>query len=206
MRLLHLLWPHLPLRLAKRRLETPSTDGTSGVWPPGPIVLGGQPWTDGIVLDADPLARALGVRRGLPLASAHRLVPEATFLDPDLEADLAAAEAGFEALGRSSPSLAGTTDPMDAAFGQFEIGIDGLGPLWGPEPALIERVSSALRGALAEQRPDPGRDAPDPGERPDPGRAPGRDAPAPAAPDAPDPLTPRVGIAGTHFAATIAAV
>ena len=59
---------------------------------------------------------------------------------------------------------------MDAAFGLFEMGIDGLGPLWGPEPVLVERVSSALRGAL-------------PGE-----------------------LRVRAGVAGTHFAATIAAV
>lgn len=119
----------------------------------------------------------------MPLASAHRLVPEATFIEPDPDADRAVAEAVFEALGRSSPSLAGRADPLDAAFGQFELGIDGLGPLWGPEPALIARVSTALRGAL-------------PGEPPPPG-----DPPAD-----PDPLAPRVGIAGTHFAATIAAV
>jgi len=156
-------------------------------------VLGGRPWDPGPVIDASPDARALGVRRGLPLASAHRLVPEATFLDPDLEADQAAAEAVFEALGRSSPSLAGTTDPMDPAFGQFELGIDGLGPLWGPEAALIERVSSALRGSF-------------PGVPPAlPGDAPTHDRDAPATPT-PDPLAARVGIAGTHFAATIAAV
>ncbi len=191
--------PHLPLGLARARRSEP--------FPPGPLVLGGRPWDPGPVIDASPDARALGVRRGLPLASAHRLVPEATFLDPDLEADLAAAEAVFEALGRSSPSLAGTTDPTDAAFGQFELGIDGLGPLWGPEPALIERVSSALRAALLGTRPTP-----DPGQRPAPDHAaPGCAAPGCAAPGrdshaAPDPLAPRVGIAGTHFAATLAAV
>src|SRR3954470_9893928 len=87
MRLLHLLWPHLPLRLAKARAETTSPDGTSASWPRGPIVLGGQPWTDGTVVDADPLARALGVRRGIPLGTAHRLAPEATFLGPDPDAD-----------------------------------------------------------------------------------------------------------------------
>nr|ADC35974.1 hypothetical protein [uncultured bacterium 148] len=184
MRRLHLFVPHLPLGLARARRSEP--------FPPGPLVLGGRPWDPGPVIDASPDARALGVRRGLPLASAHRLVPEATFLEPDLEADQAAAEAVFEALGRSSPSLAGTTDPMDAAFGQFELGIDGLGPLWGPEPALIERVSSAVRGAFPGGPPTPGGPP-----------APGRDAPA--APT-PDPLAPRVGIAGTHFAATIAAV
>ena len=75
MRLLHLYWPHLPLRLARaRRSDSFPTDR--------PVVLGGQPWTDGTVIDADPAARALGVRRGIPLGSAHRLAPEAAFLDP----------------------------------------------------------------------------------------------------------------------------
>ena len=103
MRLLHLLWPHLPLRLARARMETPSGDGTSGSWPSGPIVLGGQPWTDGTVVDADPLARALGVRRGIPLGSAHRLAPEATFLDLAPDADRDAVEAACERLAASAP-------------------------------------------------------------------------------------------------------
>ena len=155
--------PHLPLGLARARRSEP--------FPPGPLVLGGRPWDPGPVIDASPDARALGVRRGMPLASAHRLVPEATFIEPDPGADRVAAERAFATLGAFSPSLAGSGESMDAAFGLFEVGIDGLGPLWGPEPVLIERVSSALRGAL-------------PGEH----------------------LPPRVGIAGTHFAATIAAI
>ncbi len=106
----------------------------------------------------------------MPLASAHRLVPEATFIEPDPDADRAAAETAFEALGAFSPSLAGSGDPGEAAFGLFEMGIDGLGPLWGPEPVLVERVAAALRGAF-------------PGE-----------------------LRVRAGVAGTHFAATIAAI
>ncbi len=165
MRRLHLFVPHLPLALARARRSEP--------FPSGPLVLGGRPWDPGPVIDASPDARALGVRRGLPLGSAHRLVPEATFVDPDPDADRVAAETAFEALGRFSPSLAGTSDPFDAAFGQFEVGIDGLGLLWGPEPVLIERVSTAFRAAF-------------PGERAE--------------------AMPRVGIAGTHFAATIAAV
>jgi protein ImuB len=167
MRRLHLFVPHLPLGLAQARRSEP--------FPTGLLVLGGRPWDPGAVIDASPDARALGVRRGQALGSAHRLAPEATFLEPDLDADRGAAEAAFEALGRLSPSLAGSSDPADAAFGQFELGIDGLGPLWGPESVLIERAGSALRGAL------PGAWSP----------------PGP-------PL--RVGIAGTHFAATIAAV
>ena len=155
-------------------------------------MLGGKPWDPGPVVDASPDARALGVRRGMPLASAHRLVPEATFIEPDLDADRAAADRAFEALGRSSPSLAGSGDPLDAAFGQFEIGIDGLGPLWGPEPALIERVSSAVRAALPGEGPGPAVDAT--------GRGTLDGFASHAA------FAPRAGVAGTHFAATIAAV
>lgn len=163
MRRLHLFVPHLPLALARARRSEP--------FPTGPLVLGGRPWDPGPVIDASPDARALGVRRGMPLASAHRLVPEATFIQPDPDADRATAEAAFQVLGAFSPSLAGSGDPADAAFGLFEMGIDGLGPLWGPESVLTERVGAALGTAL------PGGD-----------------------------LRPRAGIAGTHFAATIAAV
>jgi protein ImuB len=160
MRLLHLYWPHLPLRLARaRHSDSFPTDR--------PVVLGGQPWTDGTVLDADPAARALGVRRGIPLGSAHRLAPEAAFLDPELEADTAAVESAFERLARFSPGLAGSTDPTDPAFGLLEIQVDGLERLWGTEPELVERLVAALGSIL--------------------------------------PGSPRPGIAGTRFAATIAA-
>ncbi|HLX33996.1 MAG TPA: DNA polymerase Y family protein [Candidatus Limnocylindrales bacterium] len=96
------------------------------------------------MLDADPSARALGVRRGMPLGSAHRLAPEATFLEPAPEADRTAVEAAFERLGAFSPAIAGTADPTDGAFGLFEAQIDGLAGLWGPEPELAERVGAAL--------------------------------------------------------------
>ncbi|HEU0237488.1 MAG TPA: hypothetical protein VFR14_13700, partial [Candidatus Limnocylindrales bacterium] len=143
MRRLHLYWPHLPLDLARAR-----TVRDSGSWPAGPIVLGGQPWTDGTVVDHDPSARELGVRRGIPLGAAHRLAPEATFLDPAPEADRAAAEAAFGALAAFSPGLAGTSDPADPAFGLLEIQADGLEALWGPEPVLVGRMAAALAPIL----------------------------------------------------------
>lgn len=132
------------------------------------MVLGGKPWSNGNVLDADPAARALGVRRGMPLGSAHRLAPEATFLDADPEADRAELEAAFEGLARFSPAIAGTSEPTDVGFGLLEAQIDGLEGLWGPEPVLAERVGSALAPLLAGP--------------------------------------PRAGIAGTRFAATVAAL
>jgi nucleotidyltransferase/DNA polymerase involved in DNA repair len=132
------------------------------------VVLGGKPWSNGTVLDADPAARALGVRRGMPLGSAHRLAPEATFLDADPEADRTELEAAFERLAELSPAIAGTSDPTDVAFGLLEAQIDGLEGLWGPEPALVERAGTLLAPALAG--------------------------------------VPRAGIAGTRFAATVAAL
>ena len=161
MRLLHLHRQHLLLDFARRRLP-------SGSWPVGPVILGGKPWSNGSVLDADPAARALGVRRGMPLGSAHRLAPEATFLDAEPEADRTELEAAFERLTAFSPAVAGTSEPADVAFGLLEAQVDGLAALWGPEPAMVERIGAALDEPLA-----------------------GR---------------PRAGIAGTRFAATVAAL
>jgi len=100
------------------------------------------------VIDADPAARALGVRRGIPLGSAHRLAPDAAFLDPETEADTAAVEAAFETLARFSPGLAGTIDPTDPAFGLIELQADGLDRLWGPDPVLVGRLVEALADIL----------------------------------------------------------
>ena len=161
MRLLHLHRQHLLLDFARRRLP-------SGSWPAGPVILGGKPWSNGVVLDADPAARALGVRRGMPLGSAHRLAPEATFLDAEPEADRAELEVAFERLTAFSPAVAGTSEPSDVAFGLLEAQVDGLAGLWGPEPAMIERITAALDEPLAG--------------------------------------VPRAGIAGTRFAATVAAL
>jgi nucleotidyltransferase/DNA polymerase involved in DNA repair len=160
MRLLHLHWPHLPLALMQAR--------ASASFPTGPTILGGQPWMPGTVIDASPEARALGVRRGMALGAAHRLAPEAVFLDPEPDADAATIETAFERLAAFSPGVAGTADPHDPAFGLFEVQVDGLGPLWGAEPVLVGRIGDALERLL-------------PGE-------------------------PRAGIAGTRFAATVAAI
>ncbi|MFN8629735.1 MAG: hypothetical protein U0838_05235 [Chloroflexota bacterium] len=157
MRLLYLLWPHLPLRSRARHeartgLEAQARHeaggAISGSWPTGPIVLGGQPWTDGTVLDADPLARALGVRRGIPLGSAHRQAPEAVFLDPAPDDDRAAVEAACERLAAFSPGIAGTSDVADPAFGRLIVHADGLMRLWGTEERLVARINEALRPVL----------------------------------------------------------
>jgi protein ImuB len=158
MRLLHLYWPHLLLDLAERR---------SGSFPPGPVVIGGRPWANATVLDVNHAARELGIRRGMALGSAHRLAPEAAFVDPAPDHDREAVEAAFQALAHFSPGLAGTSDPADRGFGLVAVQVDGLDVLWGPEPVLARRLARALASLL--------------------------------------PGAPRMGIAGTWFAATLAA-
>jgi len=119
------------------------------------------------VIDADPLARALGVRRGIPLGTAHRLAPEATFLDLAPDEDRDAVEAACERLATFSPGIAGTSDVRDPAFGRLAVHVDGLMRLWGSEETLVARILTALAPLL--------------------------------------PGPPRAGIAGTSFAATVAA-
>lgn len=154
MRLLHLHWPHLLLRLARAR------NAGSTSFPSGPIVLGGQPWDDATVLDMSPEATAMGVRRGMPLGSAHRLAPEAAFLPPELDAAREAVESALDRLAVLSPGVAGTSDPTDRAFGLLELQLDGLDRLWGDEPRIAARASATVasllpgtpRGGVADTR------------------------------------------------------
>jgi protein ImuB len=143
MRLLHLYWPHLLIRLAHGRSSFPSTEE--------PIVLGGKPWTSGSVLDASRSALELGVRLGMPLGAAHRLVPEARFLDPDPAVDGTALEEALDRLAGFSPGVAAEADPMAPGFGRVEVQLDGLERLWGAEPLIVSRVGDAL----AEMLPGP---------------------------------------------------
>jgi hypothetical protein len=140
MRLLHLYWPHLLIRLAQAR--------SSGPFEAEPIVLGGMPWTNGSVLDASRLALELGVRPGLALGAAHRLAPEARFLDPNREADGAAMEAALDRMSSFSPSVAVEMDPTRPGFGRADVQLDGLERLWGPEPLIANRLGRALSEVL----------------------------------------------------------
>ena len=140
MRLLHLYWPHLLIRLARTRSSVP--------FAAEPIVLGGMPWTNGLVLDASRSALELGVRPGMPLGAAHRLAPEARFLDPNPEADGAALEAALDRLAGFSPGVAAEADPIMPGFGRAEVHLDGLERLWGPEPLIAGRIGEALAEIL----------------------------------------------------------
>jgi protein ImuB len=154
MRLLHLLWPHLPLRLARQRWQAANSGSSRNLllpakpFPSGPIVLGGQPWVDAPVIDMSPAAHDLGIRRGMPLGAAHRLSPEASFLDPDRDADAAAVDRALDRLADFSPGIAGVIDSSDPAYGLLEIQVDGLQRLWGEEDVMLLRFREALRPLL----------------------------------------------------------
>ena len=159
-----------PARDAARRSDSFPTDR--------PVVLGGQPWTDGTVIDADPAARALGVRRGIPLGSAHRLAPEAAFLDPEPDADAASVEAAFEILARSARGSPGRQRP----------GRSGLRPARGPG----RRPASGCGGARRSRRRGSSRRS----RRILPGRpgrgSPGRGSRRRSPPATPTPAAPRI--------------
>src|SRR5688500_15646371 len=142
MRLLYLDWPHLPFLLEAERL---AVEGTPL---PELVVVGGQPWDAGSVLDCSPAARRLGVRRGQPLGSAHTLVPEARFLPADRPAYAAAMQSAIDALAGFTPALEAEPDPDAERFGQAMLGIEGLHRLWGDERALVGRVVAAVRTAI----------------------------------------------------------
>jgi nucleotidyltransferase/DNA polymerase involved in DNA repair len=138
MRLLHLCWPHLPLRIERARR----------VLAGDLIVLGGEPWEPGTVLDCSPAARRLGVRRGQPLGAAHKLAPEATFLAADPLLYRSAFDRALEALSSFTPSLEGESDPERESFGEAFLGIEGLTRLWGDERTLLDRITAALEPVL----------------------------------------------------------
>lgn len=137
MRLLYLDWPHLPFRLEAGKAQLPEL-----------VVIGGQPWEQGEVLDFSPATGRLGVRRGQPLGTAHRLVPEASFLAADRPAYRARFEAALETLAGFTPAIEADADPATTGFGRVLLGIDGLHLLWGSEPVLAERLLSATAALL----------------------------------------------------------
>ena len=75
-------------------------------------------------------------------------MPEATFLDPDPDADRDAVELACERLAAFSPGIAATSDVTDAGFGRIAVHVDGLTRLWGIEERLVARIDDALAPVL----------------------------------------------------------
>jgi nucleotidyltransferase/DNA polymerase involved in DNA repair len=155
MRFLYFDWPHLAYRIEAARPPARRPDGTlagnASAEPDDLVVIGGQPWEPGTVLDCSPAARRLGVTRGQPLGTAHRLVPEAQFLPADRETYQRTMEAALEALANFTPSLEADGAPEARGFGQVLLGIEGLHRLWGDEPTLTARLRAAVAQLLPSE-------------------------------------------------------
>jgi nucleotidyltransferase/DNA polymerase involved in DNA repair len=137
MRFLYLDWPHLCYRIEAAHTKLDEL-----------VVLGGQPWEPGTVLDCSPAAQRLGVARDQPLGTAHRLVPEAQFLPADTDAYRERIEAALDALAQFTPSVEADSSPRARTFGQILLGIEGLHRLWGDEHTLATRMADALAPLL----------------------------------------------------------
>jgi len=148
MRLLYLDWPHLCYRLEAARAALGHDGAPAGAELPELVVVGGQPWEQGVVVDCSPAARRLGVARDQPLGTAHRLVPEAKFLPADRAAYRRALEAALDALAAFTPALEAEVQPDRRGFGQVLLGIEGLHRLWGDERVLTDRVLEVVRRLL----------------------------------------------------------
>ena len=147
MRFLYFDWPHLAYRIEAARELARQQNGAPL---PELVVIGGQPWEPGTVLDCSPAASRLGVGRDQPLGTAHRLVPEAQFLPADRETYRQRMEVALEALARFTPSLEAEVAPQARTFGQILLGIEGLHRLWGDEQMLAAQMLDAVLPVLPD--------------------------------------------------------
>ena len=144
--------PHLP---ARARLERPAPPSP---FPPGPIVLGGQPWTDGTVSTRTRTpgrsASGAGSRSGAPTGSRLRRPSSIRILTRTA----AAVEAAFERLAAFSPGIAGERrSGRRRRSGCSRSRSTASSRLWGPEPVLVERLAGGARARPCRE-PAAGRD------------------------------------------------
>lgn len=107
-----------------------------------PVIVGGLPGTRGIVICASYEARQLGVKFGVPLAEAHRRLPQAVFLKGDIKiyrdywAEVCDIFYGFTPL----------VEPvsMDEAY----LDLTGSRPLYGSIETLSQELKDTIRQRL----------------------------------------------------------
>ena len=108
------------------------------------VVLGGQPWEPGTVLDCSPAAAQLGVRRGQPLGTAHKLVPEAPSCRPTRPPTRRAFEEALRRAGRAGTRRRGGDRP-DASG--LRAGVRWASRAW---PAVGRRADAGRTGDRAQ--------------------------------------------------------
>lgn len=126
----HVLIPDFPIQL--EILAEPVLRGK-------PVVVGGLPDEDGIVLACSPAARREGIQVGIPLRQAHGIIPSAIFLPAADARDREAHRGLLRRLGAFSPLI------ETIRAGEVCLDASGLEGLFGPDRKLLERISLTIQ-------------------------------------------------------------
>jgi DNA polymerase-4 len=104
-----------------------------------PVVIGGRPNEEGLVLACSPTARRDGVRVGMPLRQAQQVSPAATFLPTD--------ESRYQGAHRGLIASLSAFSPLRETLAPGEICLEasGLEGLYGPDRKLVERICLTLQ-------------------------------------------------------------
>src|SRR5690348_15262868 len=108
-----------------------------------PVVVGGRPDERGVVSAASYEARRFGVHSAMPLRTAYKLCPQATFVDghPDRYRDYSGRV--FEVLKRFSPVVEMAS--IDEAY----LDMTGTGRLYGPPLRAAHLLHEAVKSSTA---------------------------------------------------------
>ncbi|MFH0914691.1 MAG: DNA polymerase IV [Chloroflexota bacterium] len=107
-----------------------------------PVVVGGKPDQRGVVAAASYEARAFGLHSGMPLARAHRLCPQAVFIEGNFAKYREASEKFMSILADFSPDL----EPMglDEAY----LDATGFESLYGSVYRMAARIRERVKSEL----------------------------------------------------------
>ena len=106
-----------------------------------PVVVGGRPDQRGVVSAASYAARKFGVHSAMPLRTAHKLCPEAIFVDGHRERYVEYSHKVYEVLQRFSPRVEMAS--IDEAY----MDMTGTERLYGPPLEAAHKLHEAVKAA-----------------------------------------------------------
>jgi len=107
-----------------------------------PVVVGGKPDRRGVVASASYEARRFGLHAGMPLATASRLCPQATFIQGDLTKYRDASQRFMTILAEFSPYLEPVS--LDEAY----LEVTGFESIYGSIHHMAQAIKQQIKGKL----------------------------------------------------------
>lgn len=107
-----------------------------------PVVVGGSPQGRGVVASASYEARSYGLHAGMPLATAHRLCPQALFVQGNFSPYQAASEKFMDIAARFTPFI--EISGIDEAY----LDITGFEAMHGSSRQLAREMKQAINQEL----------------------------------------------------------